>query len=147
MATARTKGRVLTMESGGQQLLERKLTHRFVTGINGNAIGNTTVFTTDANLGLFCVVEWVIIATSIVGLTLLPTISLGYTAANYDQISAALQLSANGTNKYEVRVPGDIEATGSNLVAVSTAVVARVNPAGTGTTCTLRIDARGFYLS
>jgi len=143
---AGTQGRVICLQSGGAQLLERRLEHRAVTGIDAQTVGNTTVFTTDADYGRFVVTLLVLFFTSVTGLTLLATTSLGYAAANYDQISAAAQISANGTNKYELRVPGDVEATGSNSVAASTAVVLRVNPAGTGTTQTLSTYVQGFYI-
>lgn len=141
-----TRSYALTMENGGKQLLERQIVGYVSANIDGKTIGNTTVFTTHADLGRFVVLECVIYSVNIDGLTLLPFFCFGTNAASYDNIGAPAQVTANGTDKYEVRVPGDTEATGSTAVAASTAVIARVDTAGNGTTLTYAVYVRGFYI-
>ena len=141
-----TKSYALTMENGGKQLLERQIVGYVSANIDGKSIGNTTVFTSHADLGRFVVLEIVIYNVNINTLTLQPFFCFGTNAASYDNIAGPVQCVATSTDKYEVRIPGDTEATGSTAVAASTAVIARVDTAGTGTTLTYAVYIRGFYI-
>lgn len=143
-----TKSYALTMENGGKQLLERQIIGYVSANIDGKTVGNTTAMTTHADLGRFVVLGIVIYSVNIDGLELLPFFSFGVTGAGYTDLSAASQLAANGTDVYDVRFPGAAELGGSaaQSVAPSTNIVARVDPAGTGTTLTYAVYVRGFYI-
>lgn len=110
--------------------------------VDGKTVGNTLIFTTDA-VKTFVPVSINVTITSVSGLSLVSTVSVGTNSPNYNNICAAALLTGLDSNKETLQLPliGNLSA-----IAPSTAVYTRVSIGSTATTYDLNVAIAGFYI-
>ena len=110
--------------------------------IDGNTVGNTTVFTNNDTRD-FYINEVVCVLTNVSGLTILPTVNVGTTPADYLEL-------VNGYQFTQLDVVGKFEkptlVTGARKIAFGESIVLRVVTGATATAYSFTCIIRGFYL-
>jgi hypothetical protein len=141
---ARSGSNVLTMKSGGSQLLERNFERKTVAAVNGMAVAATSIFTTDADLGYFAIRQIVVEVLSIPDTTQ-AQISIGTNAATYDNVVPLTALAFTGANR--ARTFGFDAAGGGVMLAAGTQLFVNVQIAGTvGGAHVFNVSVIGYYI-
>jgi hypothetical protein len=123
--------------------LANALTGYSVKSINGNNVGNTTVFTTAGNP--FIPTQIDIILTAVSGLGTPPVINLGWTSATFSDFINGQALANNLTTQGDV-FRCAMPATNMVPFPANTAIVVRVATAAlVTTTYTMEVVIRGYY--
>lgn len=129
-----TTGQIIKIGAAGEQVKNA--------AVNGKTIGNTLIFTTDS-VKRFVPTGVYVNVVSVVGLSLVATLSVGTNSPNYNNICAAAILTGLDSNNETIQLP----LTGNlNSVAPGSQVYARVSIGSTATTYDLNTAIAGFYI-
>ena len=149
-----TKAYALTMKDGAAARLERSLEVKVVTGVNAESVATTTIFTTESDLGSFCVLDAIFVVTTCDAEPDTPqaTVSIGAVSAGYADIIPATALQTTyALDRVEILRANEPDTLGiptaNLLVAASTAIKVNVSVAAVTTgSLVYSVYIRGFYL-
>lgn len=135
-------GGYLIGDAGDSVLASRTLLRKSYLGQDAKTTGTKTIFTTAADQGQFVVVMFIVEVASATAISAGGTVSLGTNSTNYDNIFTGAGVQPTAAKACTCRVPGASQVT----VDASTALIANLSVAATGTSGTYNYHVIGFYI-